>query len=59
MTYNEDMRENLEEKGWGLSAKFSVRKKSESIWMLPGYMDGIREAGGLPVISPFPQMSRN
>lgn len=25
----------------------------ESIWMLPGYMDGIRQAGGIPVIFPF------
>ncbi|MCD8035924.1 MAG: gamma-glutamyl-gamma-aminobutyrate hydrolase family protein [Clostridiales bacterium] len=25
----------------------------ESIWMLPGYMDGIYEAGGIPVILPF------
>lgn len=25
----------------------------DSIWMLPGYMDGIRAAGGLPVILPF------
>lgn len=24
----------------------------ESLWMLPGYMDGIREAGGLPVMLP-------
>ena len=27
--------------------------KKDSIWMLPGYMDGIRQAGGLPVILPF------
>ena len=25
----------------------------DSIWMLPGYLDGIRQAGGLPVIFPF------
>ncbi len=25
----------------------------DSIWMLPGYMDGISEAGGLPIILPF------
>ena len=25
----------------------------ESIWMLPGYMDGISQAGGIPVIFPF------
>ncbi len=25
----------------------------ESIWMLPGYMDGIYKAGGLPIIFPF------
>ncbi len=27
--------------------------KKDSIWMLPGYMDGIREAGGIPIIFPF------
>lgn len=27
--------------------------EKESIWMLPGYMDGIHKAGGLPVIFPF------
>lgn len=27
--------------------------EKESLWMLPGYIDGIREAGGLPVILPF------
>lgn len=25
----------------------------ESVWMLPGYLDGIREAGGIPVIFPL------
>lgn len=25
----------------------------ESIWMLPGYLDGLRQAGGLPVILPL------
>ena len=25
----------------------------DSLWMLPGYLDGIRQAGGLPVIFPF------
>ena len=25
----------------------------ESVWMLPGYLEGIRQAGGLPVILPF------
>lgn len=25
----------------------------DSIWMLPGYMDGVQEAGGLPLIFPF------
>lgn len=25
----------------------------ESLWMLPGYLDGIREAGGLPVMLPL------
>lgn len=27
--------------------------EKDSIWMLPGYMDGINEAGGLPIIFPF------
>ncbi len=27
--------------------------EKESIWMLPGYMDGICQAGGIPVILPF------
>lgn len=27
--------------------------KKDSIWMLPGYMDGILQAGGIPVIFPF------
>ena len=27
--------------------------KKDSIWMLPGYMDGISQAGGIPVIFPF------
>ncbi len=25
----------------------------DSLWMLPGYMDGVREAGGLPVMLPL------
>ena len=28
-------------------------KKLESIWMLPGYMDGIKNAGGIPLILPY------
>ena len=28
-------------------------KKKDSLWMLPGYLDGLNEAGGLPVIVPF------
>jgi len=28
-------------------------EKKDSIWMLPGYMDGVREAGGIPVILPL------
>ncbi|MCD8014958.1 MAG: gamma-glutamyl-gamma-aminobutyrate hydrolase family protein [Lachnospiraceae bacterium] len=24
--------------------------EKESIWMVPGYMDGIRDAGGIPII---------
>ncbi len=27
--------------------------EKESIWMLPGYLDGIREAGGIPFIFPL------
>ncbi|MCD8012877.1 MAG: gamma-glutamyl-gamma-aminobutyrate hydrolase family protein [Lachnospiraceae bacterium] len=27
--------------------------EKESIWMLPGYMNGIKEAGGIPVIMPL------
>ena len=27
--------------------------EKESIWMLPGYMDGIHHAGGIPIILPF------
>ena len=27
--------------------------EKESLWMLPGYMDGIREAGGLPIMLPL------
>ena len=28
-------------------------KEKESIWMLPGYLDGIRNAGGIPFILPY------
>ena len=27
--------------------------EKDSIWMLPGYMDGIHQAGGIPIILPF------
>lgn len=27
--------------------------KKKSIWMLPGYIDGVRQAGGLPVLFPL------
>ncbi len=27
-----------------------VYEKKDSLWMLPGYMDGIKEAGGIPLI---------
>jgi len=30
-----------------------VDETKDSIWMLPGYMDGITEAGGIPVILPL------
>lgn len=33
--------------------------EKDSIWMLPGYMDGISEAGGLPIIFPFTADSHN
>ena len=33
--------------------------EKDSIWMLPGYMDGISEAGGLPIIFPFTADSQN
>ena len=25
----------------------------ESMWMLPGYFDGIKQAGGIPIMFPF------
>ena len=28
-------------------------EEKDSIWMLPGYVDGVRMAGGLPIIFPF------
>ncbi len=28
-------------------------EKKDSIWMLPGYMDGLKQAGGIPFIFPF------
>ena len=28
-------------------------EEKDSLWMLPGYLDGISQAGGLPVIFPF------
>ena len=30
-----------------------VDQEKESLWMLPGYMEGIMEAGGIPVILPL------
>ena len=30
-----------------------VDETKESLWMLPGYMDGISEAGGIPVMFPL------
>lgn len=30
-----------------------VDQERESYWMLPGYMEGIREAGGLPIMLPL------
>ena len=28
-------------------------EEKESLWMLPGYLDGLRQAGGLPIILPL------
>ena len=33
-------------------------ERKDSLWMLPGYLDGIREAGGIPVIFPFTSDAR-
>ena len=30
-----------------------VDEKKDSLWMLPGYMDGISAAGGIPVMFPI------
>ena len=30
-----------------------VDETKDSLWMLPGYMDGIAEAGGIPVMLPL------
>lgn len=30
-----------------------VDDERESLWMLPGYMDGIAESGGLPLMLPL------
>ncbi|MGN0609518.1 MAG: gamma-glutamyl-gamma-aminobutyrate hydrolase family protein [Oscillospiraceae bacterium] len=27
--------------------------EKESVWMLPGYLEGVRQAGGLPIVLPF------
>ena len=27
--------------------------EKNSLWMLPGYLDGLSQAGGLPIIFPF------
>ena len=31
----------------------------DSLWMLPGYMDGISEAGGIPVMFPVTENSND
>ena len=28
-------------------------KEKDSLWMLPGYLDGISQAGGIPIVFPF------
>ena len=30
-----------------------VDEERKSLWMLPGYMDGIREAAGMPIMFPL------
>ena len=30
-----------------------VDEEKDSIWMVPGYMEGIRRAGGIPLIIPL------
>ena len=30
-----------------------VDQEQESVWMLPGYLEGIIEAGGIPVMLPL------
>lgn len=30
-----------------------VDEKRDSLWMLPGYMDGISQAGGIPLMFPL------
>ncbi len=42
---------NCKKKIIGVIPLFDEEK--DSIWMLPGYMEGIREAGGLPIILPL------
>lgn len=29
--------------------------EKDSVWMLPGYLDGVRQAGALPIVFPFTQ----
>lgn len=36
-----------------------VDDERESLWMLPGYMDGIGEAGGIPVMLPLTEDEEN
>ena len=35
----------------GITPLFDYER--DSLWLLPGYMDGIEEAGGLPILLPL------
>ncbi len=41
----------------GITPLFDYER--DSLWMLPGYMDGIKEAGGLPLILPLTSDERD
>ena len=35
----------------GVTPLYDVQR--DSVWMIPGYLDGITQAGGIPVIFPL------